>query len=270
MTFDPKIGSGPSCVVSQRNWFVFPLAAGTKTPAVKDWPTMATNSPDLIAEYRRLRRNLGILCGEKSNLLVLDIDSPEAEAVLRQLEEETGTQYPMTHRVNTSIEERTGFQKYHLYFKWPTNGTPLKNGVRVGGNGPDIRTNRGYVVSAGARNIPGHQYEAVNDFEPTELPPVLLSRLEALQDGQKQRPASDSTSKIKKGSRNDSLTRKAGFLRSQGLSRDALNHALQDINRQQCEEPLPESEVRQIAESVSRYEPHEAKEKSKPTRKLFV
>ena len=43
-------------------------------------------------------------------------------------------------------------------------------------------------------------------------------------------------------------------MRHRGLPREAIAAALLEINKLQCDPPLPEAEVRQIAESVARYE----------------
>jgi Protein of unknown function (DUF3987)/Primase C terminal 1 (PriCT-1) len=57
------------------------------------------------------------------------------------------------------------------------------------------------------------------------------------------------------GERNNKLTSEAGSMRRRGLPLEAITAALLEINEVQCDPPLPEDEVRRIAESVSRYEP---------------
>ncbi|HEY3926834.1 MAG TPA: primase alpha helix C-terminal domain-containing protein, partial [Candidatus Koribacter sp.] len=49
------------------------------------------------------------------------------------------------------------------------------------------------------------------------------------------------------------LTKLAGTMRRTGMSRQAIEAALLAENAQRCQPPLPESEVREIAQSVSRY-----------------
>jgi hypothetical protein len=62
---------------------------------------------------------------------------------------------------------------------------------------------------------------------------------------------------IANGSRNQTLTSLAGTLRRRGLEEEAIYAALTGINQTQCQPPLLESEVKQIAASVSRYEPEQ-------------
>ena len=60
---------------------------------------------------------------------------------------------------------------------------------------------------------------------------------------------------IHDGTRNKDLTSIAGSLRHRGLDESAIYAALCGINTTKCKPPLPESEVRQIAHSIARYEP---------------
>jgi hypothetical protein len=65
--------------------------------------------------------------------------------------------------------------------------------------------------------------------------------------------ASCSPGKFPKGERNVSLTSIAGSLRRQGQDHPDILASLLATNARQCEPPLPEAEVGQIASSVSRY-----------------
>jgi hypothetical protein len=57
------------------------------------------------------------------------------------------------------------------------------------------------------------------------------------------------------GNRNAGLAALAGAMRHHGMSRAEILAALVVANETRCEVPLPASEVRQIAESIARYEP---------------
>jgi hypothetical protein len=65
----------------------------------------------------------------------------------------------------------------------------------------------------------------------------------------------DDTSPIPEGCRNNSLTSIGGRLRAFGFEREEIEDALLRTNAERCSPPLPESEVRQVAASVARYEP---------------
>lgn len=70
------------------------------------------------------------------------------------------------------------------------------------------------------------------------------------------RPEAGAT--IRAGGRNSALTRLGGSLRRAGLSATEIEAALLAANRERCEPPLPDDEVRTVARSVGRYEPGEA------------
>lgn len=57
------------------------------------------------------------------------------------------------------------------------------------------------------------------------------------------------------GQRNARLASLAGAMRRPGMSHEAIEVALLEVNRQQCSPPLPDDEVLRIARSITRYEP---------------
>ena len=61
--------------------------------------------------------------------------------------------------------------------------------------------------------------------------------------------------RIAEGQRNTHLTSLAGTMRRPGMSKDAILATLLTENNERCAPPLAESEIRAVAESVSRYEP---------------
>jgi hypothetical protein len=234
----------------------------------------ASNDPDQINKWLAENFNLAVMLGEVPEISqtyylgVIDVDSQRAQDALHRIEKEVGLYFPTTYKVLTSIDPETGFQKYQLYYLIP-NDIVLKSEPAVGGiEGLDYKSHGSYVVGAGSK-ISGHQYEAANDSSPSKLLKPLAQALAALQQGQTTTPTNGSA-KIEEGRRNAELTRRAGFLRAAGSSYEEINAALQGINRRDCTKPLPENEVSRIAKSVARYEPSEAKEKTKPQRKLFL
>lgn len=59
--------------------------------------------------------------------------------------------------------------------------------------------------------------------------------------------------RVSKGSRNETLTSFAGFLRYKGLANKAIASVLEAINQEICEPPLENTEVKAIARSVGKY-----------------
>src|SRR5262249_44771115 len=82
--------------------------------------------------------------------------------------------------------------------------------------------------------------------------------LKLLQEAMYKRNASASSEvgeSIPDGERNGTLTSLAGSMRRRGMDAAEIEPALLAVNARRCKPPLPENEVRKIANSVSRYEP---------------
>lgn len=62
-------------------------------------------------------------------------------------------------------------------------------------------------------------------------------------------------STIAEGERNHTLTSLAGSLRHRGLDASTIEAALLAVNQEKCRPPLPDDEIRRIAQSVGRYDP---------------
>jgi putative DNA primase/helicase len=95
-------------------------------------------------------------------------------------------------------------------------------------------------------------------LNPAPAPEWLLKRIAAARNGISARTENGAAgAKLGQGERNNGLTSLAGTMRRPGMSLQAITAALLEENRLRCEPPLPEAEVRQIAESVNRYNPGE-------------
>lgn len=246
---------------------VFPLLVGKKSPAHKGWQEAAKRNDSAEAEeWRRLGRDLGIKCGVESNVTVLDEDGPKGIAELERLAGKVLPPHPIVH---TSKDPFTGFQKRQHYFQHPRLKTGVKNAVKFLGD-LDLRTEGGLVVAAGARSIPGHDYEPQNDLEPPELPIEFIHVIERLQMEKKPAPNAALPEKIKDGGRNDTLFKSGCSLRGKCHTENEITALLLVANRERCEPPLPESEVRLIAASCAKLTPGAAKVEAKPKRKLFL
>lgn len=109
-----------------------------------------------------------------------------------------------------------------------------------------------------------HQWKAgcaPGEIEFAELPlaiaeAVLAHEVEGGGTATTSKPKAEA-GRIKPGSRNDTLFREASRLRAQGLAEEAIEAQLIHVNRSECDEPLPEDEVRNIARSAMRYAPNE-------------
>lgn len=129
----------------------------------------------------------------------------------------------------------------------------------------DVRGGGGYVVVAPSCTEAGqYAWEAgtglcVRPFKLPIAPNWLLAELTAPSSATTRHApprlgkGNASSGRIPEGERNDRLTRIAGSLRRQSLGGEDLLGQLLEVNRLQCDPPLPDAEVERIARSVERY-----------------
>lgn len=108
-------------------------------------------------------RNIGIITGKVSGIVVVDLDNAEAVAWARE------------NLPDTPIRTRTA-KGEHLFYRHP--GVPVPNKARVqtedGRLKLDVRGDGGYVVSPGAQHATGVRYKILGDWKtPLEKLPVF-------------------------------------------------------------------------------------------------
>lgn len=197
--------------------------------------------------------NLGILTGQESGLLVLDVDGEDGKASLQQLLAAHGS-LPKTLRVKTGRTGTDGKRKgCHYYFRAPA-GAAIRNSAGILGKGLDIRADGGYVVAPPSLHPSGLLYQWLAPEPPlADMSPWMLAELAAAKPAPEAPRAQGEA--IAEGGRNHALASLAGTMRRRGMTPAAIEAALVVENDTHCQPPLPASEVRNIARSVARYEP---------------
>lgn len=233
---------------AKKGWRVFPVFAPDeyvnsdgkrgKTPRCANGLTDGTTSEFQIKKWWGMwpRSNIGLCTG--AAFVVLDIDSPDAEAQLEI----------MGYEVPESLQVRTGRGR-HVYLKGDVS---IRNrAALLGEKGVDIRGEGGYVVAPPSLHENGRVYEFENDEVPMAGIPQWMRDLH----GKKERKPVDAGSEeeIPEGGRNDELARVAGSYRAKGLGFAEIYALLRDVNARRCKPPLPDDEVRKVAESIAKY-----------------
>ena len=230
---------------AERGWPVLPLRG--KVPLSANGLKDATTELSRVDQWWRQTwpdANVGIRTG--AGLLVLDVDPPDGDDSLHELEREHG-ELPRT------VQVVTGGGGAHYWFK---TDEPIRNSAGRLGPGIDIRGDGGYVVAPPSRHESGRLYEWENDPDETPLAPAPAWLLERLrEDKRRNGGAPKNATTIPHGERNAALTRMAGAMRRQGASEAEIVAALRVTNLERCAEPLEDAEVERISASVSRYEP---------------
>ncbi len=238
---------------AQNGYRVFPVRAGEKRPETANGFHDATTDPDQIRSWwtEMPDANIGISTGV---MLVVDVD-PEGRAWL----EDDREKYASLTEAPWARTPRGG---HHFWFRQP-EGMELRNSVSKLAQGVDTRATGGYVVVAPSRVgdgqytwVEGHELPPIDQLP--ELPLWLLVALETQDRCENSRELVElNQGEIPAGRRNHTLFRLGGAMRRVGMTEAEIEAALQQANGLRCNPPLPEWEVRQIAESVCRYEPNQ-------------
>lgn len=161
-------------------WMVFPLAEGSKIPAVKGGKGFKDASDDFatIAAWAREfpKANIGIATGAGAGIIVIDVDPRNGGSASIAALAGKGFLFP------GCPEARTGNGGRHLFFAYRPGIKASKDRL---GKGIDVKSTGGYVVGAPSviapsQQGPGGQYRWVR--KPTgvilpELPSWGIARL---------------------------------------------------------------------------------------------
>lgn len=234
-------------------WFIVPLNG--KTPIIQDWPNQATTDPDIIRSWWRanLKANVGILCGQKSSLIVIDIDPRNGgESSFNTLLLELGS-LPHTPKV------QTGGGGNHLYFRYPSGYFIPKSKPRPG---IDIQSNGSQVVAPPSiHSITGQRYVWVNSYRPDQIPlaELPLAWIEFLTVKKENSKTAISPSEwrefikngVGEGGRNDATARLAGHLLSRKIDPFVTLELVRCWNELRNRPPISDEEVVRTVNSVA-------------------
>lgn len=131
---------------SARGWAVHPLN-NKKRPLLKSWQKKATTNPDIFMQWLQEWpcANVGIVTGNASNLLILDVDGMEGISSLRDL----------GLAESPTVVTARG---HHYYFNFPSsliNISTTRSGLFPG---IDTRGRGGYITAPPSVHETGHKY----------------------------------------------------------------------------------------------------------------
>ncbi len=167
---------------AQNGWPVFPLASKIPYKDSQGYQD-ATTDPEQIAAWWTTHptANIGLATGERSGVIVLDIDPPEGHFSLKELQK-TYAPLPDTRR------SRTANKGLHHFFQYPYDGNRYRNAVGLAGmEGVDIRATGGYVVLPPSKLYGRLSYTWGNPDTPIAPLPLWLSALMIAESTQRER-----------------------------------------------------------------------------------
>lgn len=228
-------------------WKVIPVVPNGKIPATAHGVKDATDDPEKIKDWwtRNPDMNIGIAAGEASGIIVYDIDPRNGGDNSWELWLNNNGEVPDGVMALTA----GGGQHYIAKYQPGIRSCKLREGI-------DLLSDGRYFV-AYPSEIEGrsYQWEASSDpFEGVKPFDIPTKWLESMTDRRTER-ISTGVDDFIKGDRNNGLTSLAGAMRHLGMREVEILQAISIVNDTRCVPPLPDSEVRQIARSVARYNP---------------
>lgn len=231
-----------------------PLKIGTKQAFISGWEESATCDLDQIAKWNKdyPENNVGAVAKAKlGGYWFLELDSVDAA---ERIERETGKRIPETLTVLSSPGHT------HFYFRHSALSlarlTNLAQGF-VKHNDWSARVDKMYVVAPfSVHPKTGLRYEVLTDADIVEAPVWLIDWLLS-QKTTTERAAlkpRNERNLIPHGGIHDHLVRQAGKMRHDGHSVDGIENALVDWAHENCELPLDDNHIRQVARSTAGWE----------------
>ncbi|UOF82805.1 regulatory protein repA [Caudoviricetes sp.] len=232
-------------------WHVIPVVPNGKVPATQHGVKDATTDPVQIARWwaQNPDFNIGIAAGERSGIVVFDVDPRNGgdESWSKWLDD--NGQVPD----GAAMQMTAGGGEHHIAIYDPEiRSCKLTEGV-------DLLADGRYFV-AFPSTIEGRRYEWEASSDPFDgvapftVPDQWMTAYRALRKPAERQQVLTGGGLIQ-GSRNNGLTAMGGVMRRYGFSEAEIMASLSIANETRCEIPLPSSELSQIVRSVSRYEP---------------
>ncbi len=235
-----------------RGWCVLPLRRRDKRPLVVWEPLQhARPSTAQITDWfsRWPDANIGIVTGEISNLVVLDIDPKHGgDASLQRLEQRFGP-------LPATIEATTGGEGRHFYFAHP--GSLIRNRAGLA-QGIDLRGDGGYIVAPPSVHPSGRPYAWASGRSPEDLALAAMPRwiLPAFRGDRARRTLSDWRRLVRagvpEGQRNAGIASLTGHLLWHQVDPEMVLELLLAWNRMRCRPPLEDAEVAQVVSNIVR------------------
>lgn len=225
-----------------RDWYVLPVLPGAKLPASQHGVHDATTDAEQIRAWwqRNPNFNVGVACGQRSGLIVFDVDPRNGG------EDSWGQWVDENGGPPEGMIQCTAGGGFHYLAEY----TPDLRSCKLA-EGVDLLSDGRYFIAA--PSVVGER-EYFWDGDDQSLFAVPQTWIEAYRKRTRERTAKV-TGELIEGNRNAGLTALGGGMRNIGMTESEITEALLSINASRCDVPLPDSEVRQIARSVARYEP---------------
>lgn len=243
----------------QRGCAVFPCRQRSKLPATAHGCLDASTDAAVVTAWwcAEPNYNVAVATGKPSGLFVVDVDSLDAEAVLRELEAAHGALPPTVEAITA--------RGRHVYFRMPPAIDLRSSAGRLGG-GLDVRANGGFVLTPPSIHPSGRRYCWSVDCAGAiaDAPDWLVAKLApggsngTRGNGNSPVPPAEwrelAANGVGEGARDCTAAKLAGHLLRHRIDPFVTLELLQAWNAQRCTPPLPTADIERIVGSIARRE----------------
>lgn len=221
-------------------WCLTP--AKGKAPYLTSWPKKALCSADKAAHWLSNGRNLALVTGQRSGVVVVDVDPRNGgERGLYDLENAHG-------KLPDTLTCNTGGGGLHLYFRHYDGARTSKPA-----EGIDYQVDRRCViVPPSVHPDTRNPYQWASDPGQTTIAELPESWRVALS-GEKGTPVPLSDGPIPEGRRNQTLFNLARDLYRNGEPESLVRSRIEEANDLRCTPPLEPAEIAQVVAGAYRY-----------------
>jgi hypothetical protein len=237
---------------------VIRLRPNSKIAFDREWPNLATTDLEILKKWAEETPNAN--CGavaSNGGIWMLEVDSPD---VVARIQKETG--HDITAIQTYKIRSRPG--RGHFYFKSTPASDAMGNIAQTYVLGQDFscRVKNSYCVGSGSLHPDtGLPYIALNDAPIIEAPQWLIDWLlsqkiqkhSAPQGAQGRDLIRNENGRISHGGIHNWMLTQAGKLRAMGLDANSIETPLLALVHANCEPPIDENKVRQMAKSICNF-----------------
>ena len=196
------------------------------------------------------RSNIGIITGEPSGVIILDVDGEQGQKNLKQFLTENKFLLPPTPTVRTPGKKNRG-AGFHYYFRMPKE--PIKSKINFLSN-VDLKSTGGYVVVPPSYHPDGtgvYEWAIDLDNEIVSSPKWIYSSKNIFNTVKKE----EWNKPVYEGTRNEKIARLTGSLvHNKKHPKDLVESTMLTFNQNYCKPPLGDSEVHGIVDSIYRLE----------------
>lgn len=235
---------------ANRGLAVFPLIPRDKRPLTKNGFKDATTDIEQIKKWwhQNPTANIGIATGSMSGGLFVidcDVDKEKGKDGYHNFLDWVDDHYLYLDDTWQSITGRGG---YHIMFRCDHPVATRTNWLPA----VDVRAEGGYIVAPPSIHPNGNRYEweyAPEDCDILTNDDGNVECIVGFINAESKKPV-DMSNEVPEGGRNDYLYRLACSYQGKGQSDEFILNAILDANKERCNPPLSEAEVRRIVESA--------------------